>query len=105
MYMENNLIPSNSFLARISSFFHKIFSRNSKYSGKNIDVDVNYSDDVIEPDELYAKVKNNEVLIEDLEDDEIDKLILNLKNKISAKEKEMSIIKSRILNIKRKINN
>lgn len=100
--MENNLIPTNGFLARICSFFHKIFYRNSKYSGKNIDE--NYSDDVIKPDELYAKVKNNEVLIEDLEDDEIDRLILHLKNKINAKENEMNIIKSHILNIKRRIN-
>ena len=54
-------------------------------------------------DELYKSILNNEKNVEDLNNDEIDILISYLKSRIKRKEKEMNIIKKRILNIKSKI--
>ena len=94
------MIPSNSFVTRLKSFLSRFFHKNK---GKNISDEISYPNyDTSTPDILYQKIVSNEITIEDLENDEIDNLILLLKNRISGNEKEMEIIKNRILNIKRK---
>lgn len=100
MHMENKMIPSNSFVTRLKSFLSRFFHKNK---GKDISDEISYQNhDTSTPDILYQKIVGNEITIEDLENDEIDNLILLLKNRISGNEKEMEIIKNRILNIKRK---
>lgn len=101
MHMENKMIPSNSFIACLKSFFRRLFSKRQRDNTSTETISENYN--VSTPEVLYQKISSDEINIEDLEDEEMDKLIGYLKNRIRGKEQELEIIKNRILNMKRKI--
>jgi len=109
--LENNsLVKSDGILSKIARFFNSIFCRKYaiKENVKNEEINENKltenssENTLFYNERLAKKLLNEEISIDDLSDEEVQKMIAYFEKDIEYKDKEIERIKSHIVSMRNK---